>query len=64
MSAPTVAAGTRPASMAIDPTGKYVYVSSDSYKIYQYIIGANGALNAMATPAFTTTTGSLPTYIL
>ncbi|MBT3205683.1 MAG: beta-propeller fold lactonase family protein [Gammaproteobacteria bacterium] len=55
MVAATVAVGYDPESIAVDPTGSYVYVATDtlfgtSQYIAQYLIGADGALTAM-TPA-------------
>ncbi len=53
MTIPTVAAGTAPYSVAVDPLGKYAYVANSGsgnniYTISQYTIGSNGALTAMS----------------
>src|SRR2546427_361450 len=45
METATVAAGTIPASVTVDPSGRYAYVANDSSaNVSQYTIGANGAL--------------------
>ena len=50
MSMATVAAGTQPYSVTVDPTGKYAYVTnSGDRSISQYTIGAGGALAPMTT---------------
>jgi len=59
----TVSAGKQPASMVISPNGKYVYVSSDSYMIYEFKINFDGTLVPLSTPAFKTTSGNPPTYL-
>ena len=42
-----IAAGQVPSSIAIDPTGQYVYVTNlNDTKISKYIIGSNGTLTA------------------
>ncbi len=53
--AATVAAGVRPISIAVDPSGKFAYVANEGYgdqasTVSQYTIGANGTLtpNAIA----------------
>jgi len=50
MATATVATGVIPKSMAIDPTGQYVYVVNYGTSISQYAIGANGGLIPLATP--------------
>ncbi len=50
MTLATVAAGTTPHSVTVDPSGKYVYVAnSGSNNLSQYTIGTDGTLTAMAT---------------
>ncbi len=50
----TVSTGQRPAGMAIDPTGKYVYVANQTDgTISQYTVGIDGGLTAMTTAAVT-----------
>jgi 6-phosphogluconolactonase (cycloisomerase 2 family) len=50
MPTPTVApAGRNPASITVDPSGKYAYVANfGDGTVSQYTIGAGGALTAMA----------------
>ena len=56
----TVAAGTRPSSVIVDPSGKYVYVvNNGSSNISQYSISSNGALTAMSTVAAGTSPASI-----
>ncbi len=55
MAVPTVAAGNSPASVTVDASGKYVYVTNSlngagGNTISQYAIGAGGALTPMAVP--------------
>jgi YVTN family beta-propeller protein len=48
MAAASVAAGTAPYSVTVDPSGKYAYVANrDGNSVSQYNIGANGELAAM-----------------
>ena len=57
MSPTTVAAGSEPLSIAIDPSAKYAYAGNNQGgTVSQYTIGANGALTPMS-PA-TVATGS------
>jgi 6-phosphogluconolactonase (cycloisomerase 2 family) len=59
MTPPTVAAGTTPTSVMVDPSGKYAYATNNgSATISQYTVGASGALTPMATP--TVATGAQP----
>jgi DNA-binding beta-propeller fold protein YncE len=67
MAIATVAAGTNPLSVTIDPSGKYAYVANQvSNDISQYAIGADGSLTPVASatvaagggPVSITTTGS------
>ena len=52
MSTATVAAGTGPQSLAVDPSGKYAYAAnSGSNNVSQYTIAANGALTPTSTIA-------------
>jgi 6-phosphogluconolactonase (cycloisomerase 2 family) len=49
MTPATVAAGTNPYSVTVDPLGKYVYVANEgSGNISQYTIGTGGALMPMS----------------
>jgi 6-phosphogluconolactonase (cycloisomerase 2 family) len=51
MATATVDAGARPISVAVDPSGQYVYVANfDSDDVSQYTVGADGSLTAMAPP--------------
>jgi 6-phosphogluconolactonase (cycloisomerase 2 family) len=55
MTVPTVVSGSQPGGhpvdIAIDPTGKYVYVANQGDgSISQYTVGNDGSLTAMATP--------------
>lgn len=60
MNPATVAAGTQPMSITIDPSGRYAYVAnSGSTTVSQYTIGASGALTPMV-PATITTGGVIP----
>ena len=62
MTTATVAAGTQPFSVTVDPSGKHAYAANyGSNNISQYTIGADGSLTAM-TPA-TVVTGTKPTSI-
>ena len=63
-----VAAGTRPFSVTVDPSGKYAYVANyTSNNVSAYTLGAGGALAAVAgspfaagtNPASVTTTGTI-----
>ena len=50
LSSPTLTAGAGSQSIAIDPTGKHAYVTAKSDNtVYQYNIGAGGALSAIGT---------------
>jgi 6-phosphogluconolactonase (cycloisomerase 2 family) len=72
MTIPTVAVGSTalgvpgsaPNIVAVDPSGRYVYVAavSDS-AVYQYTIGANGALTPMGTASVSTGAGTGPLYM-
>ncbi len=54
-----IGAGTTPLSVAVDPTGRYVYVANySSNSVSAYRIGAGGALTAVAGSPFPT--GALP----
>jgi 6-phosphogluconolactonase (cycloisomerase 2 family) len=65
MTPPSVVAGETPEAIAVDPSGKYVYVAnakpSPAGKISQYVIGVDGALAPMATPS--TSAGNYPVSI-
>ena len=62
MATPTVAAGTTPASVAVDPSGKYAYVANSvTADVSQYSIGAGGALAALVPP--TVTAGTSPVSV-
>lgn len=53
----TATAGKDPRSVAVDPTGRYVYVANDDLNdnmVFQYSVGADGSLNPMATPGVPT----------
>ena len=51
LAASTVATGSGPSAIAIDPTSKYVYVANlGDNNVGQYTIGADGTLTAMPTP--------------
>ena len=51
MTPATVATGRVPASIAVDPSGRYVYiVNLNDADVSQYTIGATGALTAMTPP--------------
>jgi 6-phosphogluconolactonase len=57
-----VAAGTGPASVTVDPSGKYAYVANNlSNSVSQYSIGASGGLIAMITA--TVASGSRPASV-
>ena len=66
MGTPTVAAGSLPQSISVDPSGKYAYVASYGGNVSQYMIGASGGLAPMAPatvaagngPLSVTTTGT------
>src|SRR5512142_15125 len=50
LAASTVAAGSGPSSIAIDPSSKYLYVANlGDNNVGQYTIGADGTLSAMGT---------------
>jgi 6-phosphogluconolactonase (cycloisomerase 2 family) len=52
----TVDAGTAPHAVAVDPTGKFVYVANDgSNDVWTYTIGSSGALTAVGTGILTGT---------
>ena len=52
MTVPTVAAGSAPRSLTVDPSGAYAYVpDSGDDVIWQYTIGADGALTPMTPPS-------------
>lgn len=58
----TIAAGTTPFSISVDPSGKYVYVANfGSHNVSAYSIDIAGALTALGTSPFATGTG--PTSI-
>ncbi len=53
MNTPTIAAGYRPYSIAVDPSGKYAYIANYGYNsinstVSQYTIGTNGDLTPMS----------------
>jgi 6-phosphogluconolactonase (cycloisomerase 2 family) len=53
----TVAAGTSPFSVSVEPTGQYVYVANyKSSTVSQYTIGANGVLAPVGTGSVATGT--------
>lgn len=53
----TVAAGTSPFSVSVEPTGQYVYVANyKSSTVSQYTIGANGALTPVGSGSVATGT--------
>ena len=55
MSTATVTAGKNPHSIAIDPSGKYVYVANyGDGTVSQYTVRADGSLSPMATPTVST----------
>lgn len=55
----TATTGLNPYSIAIDPTGRYAYVTNQgSDSVSQFTVGANGVLTAMSTPSVPS--GSLP----
>ncbi len=63
MSTATVAAGTGPYSITVDPSGKYAYVVNYNVNnVSQYTIGADGSLTPMS-PA-TVATGSVPSSVI
>ncbi len=58
----TVAAGTNPFSISVEPTGEYVYVSNwGSNNVSQYKIEADGKLTAL--PTATVATGKNPNAV-
>jgi DNA-binding beta-propeller fold protein YncE len=58
----TVGTGSRPYTVAVDPSGRYAYVPNNaSGNISQFAIGPTGGLTPMAIP--TVVTGSLSTSI-
>ena len=62
MATPTVAAGTAPGLVTVDPSGKYAYATNqNSANISQYTIGSDGSLTPMATP--TVAAGTTPLSI-
>jgi len=62
MSAATVATGTGPLTLAVDPSGQYAYVTNSGHNdISQYAVGVDGALTAMPN---TVPTGSNPWSII
>ena len=57
----TATTGLNPYSIAIDPTGKYAYVTNQGADtVSQFTINANGTLSALGTPV---PTGSIPYQI-
>lgn len=51
----TIAAGLSPTSIAVDPSGKYVYVTNaGDDTVSQYDVGTDGSLSAMTTPTIAT----------
>jgi 6-phosphogluconolactonase len=65
MATPTIAAGTWPSSVTVDPSGRYVYVANDGdgtipldSSISQYMITPDGSLISM--PTATVPSGSHP----
>ncbi len=62
MSPASVGSGSQPSCIAVDPSGKYAYVTnSNDDTVSQYTIGSNGALTPMSTA--TVGTGSYPSSI-
>ena len=61
MSPATVAAGSNPPAITVDPSGKYAYVANGSTTVSQYTIDSTGHLAAM-TPA-TVAAGSAPASV-
>src|SRR6266568_2656708 len=58
MSMASVAAGTNPFSVTVDPSGKYAYVANlSSSNVSQYTIGANGGLAPMSPATVAAGTG-------
>jgi DNA-binding beta-propeller fold protein YncE len=52
MTPATVPCGTKPVGIAIDPTGKYVYVANQTDgTISQFSVGSTGGLTVLATAA-------------
>jgi 6-phosphogluconolactonase (cycloisomerase 2 family) len=63
MSPATVATGSRPFSVAVDPTGRYAYVANyTGHTVSQYTIRAGGALSAMS-PATVADPNRLPVSV-
>jgi 6-phosphogluconolactonase (cycloisomerase 2 family) len=55
LSTPTVASGSGPGSLVIDPSGKYVYVTNvGDNTVGQYVVNADGSLSAMTAPTVPT----------
>jgi len=62
MSVPTVAADTKPVSIAVDPSVKFAYVTnSGSGNVSQYAIAADGSLTALTVA--TVAAGAAPFYV-
>ena len=62
MATATVAAGTNPSGMTIDPSGKYAYVANQgSNNVSQYSISTGGALSPMLTT--TVPAGAVPSSV-
>jgi DNA-binding beta-propeller fold protein YncE len=59
MGTPTVAAGSLPQSVSVDPSGKYAYVANYGGDVSQYTIGASGGLTPMGTPTVAAGTGPI-----
>lgn len=50
----TLPVGIRPAAVAVDPSGRYLYVATSDgppAHVFQYTIGSDGTLTPMATPS-------------
>ncbi|MDA8089176.1 MAG: hypothetical protein M0Z61_02975, partial [Nitrospiraceae bacterium] len=63
MTPATVAAGSGPYSVTVDPSGKYAYVTNaGGDAVSQYTIGAGGALTPMTPP--TAAAGTTPSFII
>jgi len=45
---PPMPVGTQPSSMAVDPAGRYLYVVDLAGRVFQFAVGAGGALQALS----------------
>jgi 6-phosphogluconolactonase (cycloisomerase 2 family) len=63
LASPNVAAGSGPASVTLDPSGHFAYVTNEiGNDVSQYTVAADGSLTPMATP--TVAAGTFPTYVV